>query len=560
MERQRGKRGRKIDWLIAVLSISVWGATGQEILPDQQSHLVPFSTSRLVRNLTVAVAEPLELVVNWNEAADTEGLSYYVLNVLHVTAEGTEEEYENILNATLTKINLKDEWKDERGKALTLKAGMRLAFRMRAVYTRGPTKILAGRVRAAPAYIIVLDRAGPSQMLRPCSWVNDTGACKRFSYACASSPAAAAPAANETGNCSALDGYVPFCTYVQPFSASFSWSAPIDVVSGAEYDVLKYHLQLYDQDRGSHANSTLREVTISPSSSITAVRFTNLDAWEGRQVALRVLAETRFENEAGSVNGSWSNMSSAILVPGLLSPPSVSAVSSQGARGTGYLNVDASIPANMSNLVYLPLLRFRVQISTDPNFEDSCVQQLGVPIQPFEIGNTTLSTRFHSLVVGRTHFIRATAISYTGPSTFSHPVAKTVVTPPSTPIDLAFRCVAALAFNVTWLEPDNIGCGVASTCALQPSERESALTYHLALLPIAAGTNSPPQLDEISDFAVATRQTWHLFDNLTKGLRYWIYARWVRSGLHSSQRRLMFKICWASRLLRGQLSFLPYCS
>ena len=199
------ERGRKIDWLIAVLSISVWGATGQEILPDQQSHLVPFSTSRLVRNLTVAVAEPLELVVHWNEAADTEGLSYYVLNVLHVTAEGTEEEYENILNATLTKINLKDEWKDERGKALTLKAGMRLAFRMRAVYTRGPTKILAGRVRAAPAYIVVLDRAGPSQMLRPCSWVNDTGACKRFSYACASSPAAAAPAANETGNCSALN-------------------------------------------------------------------------------------------------------------------------------------------------------------------------------------------------------------------------------------------------------------------------------------------------------------------------------------------------------------------
>ena len=516
---------RRLLWLIVLFG----SAAGQEVIPDKQSHLLPFSTAHLVRNLSVAVSNPLELLLQWNQAVDTEGLSYYVLNILHVAADGTAEEYENVLNASLTRIYLKDQWKDEQERTVKLAAGMKLAFRMRAVYRKGTTKILAGRVRAAPAYIVVLDKAGPSRMLRPCEWANDTGACTAFSYSCAVHPIAALPPANQTGNCSSLNNYAPHCIYVQPYSASFSWSAPIDVVSGTEYDVVRYHLQLYVQDQTSGANNRIREVSIFPSSSITAVRFTQLEAFEGRLMALRVRAETRFENEAGSVNGSWSNISSAVLVPGVLLPPDVSADSGKGATGHGYLNLDVRIAPNTSYPPYLPLLRFNLQVSKTPDFQVSCVQQLGTPLQPFLIGNTSLVTRFYSLTVGHTYYIRAQALSYTGPGNFSQHVGKTAVIPPSVPRNLAFQCVAALAFNVTWLVPDNIGCGVGSTCSqiLETEEHQSSLMYHLALLPIVSGAGSAPQLDEMSDFAIATRETAHTFDNLTKGRRYWVYARLV---------------------------------
>ena len=491
----------------------------QALRLDQASSVAPLRTEHLVRNLSVALSDPLELKLAWNPAVNTTYLGYYVLSVLHVSADGLEKEYENVLNASLTSIYLRDEWVDEMGDVLRLDAGVRLAFRMRAVYWQGSTKVLAGRVRAQPAQIVVLDKAGSSQLLRPCAWVSDTGACGRFSYSCASQAASTATAG--TGNCSTLGNHSPLCTYVQPFSASFSWSAPVDVI-GESYSVLRYHLQLYD----SLTSDRIREVTIAPISTKTAVRFTNLEAWEGRLLALRVRAETIFENEVGSANGSWSNLSAGILVPGLLLPPDIHAASGGEAGGQGYLNVDLSVAPGVVIPEYLALLRFDVQVSATPDFQTACELLPGTPLQPFFVGNTSLSTRFHNLSVGQTYYIRARTITYTGPGNFSaDAVAKTVVTPPSVPVNLSYQCVAALAFNVTWRVPDNIGCGSGASCSLTSAEVQSAVVYHLAILPILVSGGSAPQLDSMSNFEVATRATSYLFDNLTKGRRYWVYSR-----------------------------------
>ena len=132
--------------------------------------------------------------MKWNEPEDLDGLSYHVLNILHVTAEGVAWQHEARLNATTTSVLLPQLRLAplEGAPALVLTKGMRVSTRFRSVYLQGTTKILAPRLRASPAFIFLRDVPQQPEAVTACGFQVGSyasGLCAPLAYACSEAPA-----------------------------------------------------------------------------------------------------------------------------------------------------------------------------------------------------------------------------------------------------------------------------------------------------------------------------------------------------------------------------------
>lgn len=70
-----------------------------------ETRLDAYSTSRLVRNFTVRESGPLKMRLEWKQPIDAKEIEHYVLNVLHISAEGMELQYEAMINTTLSSLD-----------------------------------------------------------------------------------------------------------------------------------------------------------------------------------------------------------------------------------------------------------------------------------------------------------------------------------------------------------------------------------------------------------------------------------------------------------------------
>ena len=134
-----------------------------------------------------------EIWLKWNEPEDLDGLSYHVLNILHVTAEGVAWQHEARLNATTTSVLLPQLRLAplEGAPALVLTKGMRVSSRLRSVYLQETTKILAPRLRASPAFMFVRDVPQPPEDVTACGFQDGQhppGLCAPLAYACPEAP------------------------------------------------------------------------------------------------------------------------------------------------------------------------------------------------------------------------------------------------------------------------------------------------------------------------------------------------------------------------------------
>ena len=599
-----GCRARAAAWVLLVLAALAAVAGGAAPAPVVvEEH----STTRVVRNLTITVPDPLQLLVLWTPPLDLDGLSHLVLNLLHVSAEGVGWQYEATLNASTTSVVLPllELAPLEGAPPLVLTRGMRVATRMRAVYQQAATKILAPRLRAVPAYILIRDIPETPAALAPCPFSNGdaSGPCALSAYACTGAATGgqrfvsfeafnASLASAPRGECGAqcnsscaedciphahnrtlhtccsygcasngrcrcalrdLDELDDTCSYGDPFSVTFSYRGPRDqgwgfpAPSGAVVDEMRYELVLYLETANASqllaassvsngaaptaGYSVVRRVSVNTSDAgpgaAVVVAMGGLQQLQGRRVALAVRAVT-----SSGWRGPWSNLSSAITVPGVADAPQVHVTSGQGPHdepGLGFLQLDLRPSSHASYHTYprLHVVRFDVQVSEAGMAARQPACQLQMNASQFVMlpHNASLfSHRLRFLEIGKTFYIRARAVTEVGAGNWSATVAKTLVVRPSAIRNQTWRGVAPLAVNVSWLPPRLLGCGSSMPCSLAAEEEASSIWYSIATAPLVPGTQAPV-LTPASAYSIWTDNTSLVLSNVPKGQRLWVMIR-----------------------------------
>jgi len=226
----------------------------------------------------------------------------------------------------------------------------------------------------------------------------------------------------------------------------------------------------------------------------------------------------------------WSTNPTRQIVITKPSPPQITFVGSGGSDMQPFLRVFVNPPADFGSGNYsgnnegnatVKLISYNISISPTESFGSrsfhKIVTVLGVANQkvPFD---DIIETRIGSpLIFGNSYYVRAVAKNAAGSSDWSSSVVRILLKQPTAARNASFTANGALAFNISWNPPHDLGAG--------PGTAYPLVGYQVSLMTSHSSGNRT--------FQISGEDTTFGISNLIKGARYFVSVR-ARSGARSS--------------------------
>ena len=305
------------------------------------------------------------------------------------------------------------------------------------------------------------------------------------------------------------------------------WLKPEDTgaADSAAVPIIHYELELastqYFLDPEKHNFTESQCGDLYSTQGVARVQFSDLT--KGTAHYARIRARTFLGV------GAWSTNPTRQIVITKPSPPSITFVGS-GGNVQPFLRVfmnppvdfgDGNLSRNDAGNVTVKLISYNISISPTDTFGSQSSYKI-VHVKEVANQKTAFDSMIESsisspLIYGNSYYVRAQVENAAGFSAWSNSVSRILLKRPGVARNVSFIATGALAFNVSWNPPHDLGAGAGTVHPL--------MGYHVNLITSDGSGNR--------SFQISGEDTEFRIDNLIKGVRYFASVR-ARSGARSS--------------------------